>query len=157
MMPVLPAFAGQVPNGFVRRYPNSSYTKQNWQNFNATYSGVYLLSPMDPKFQQIGSMFVTEQAKEFGTNHLYNCDVFNEMRPPNNSVEYLAGVGKAVFQAMSSDNYAIWVMQGWLFLDSGFWGEEQTQALLSSVPQGKMLLLDLDSTDREQYTRTKSY
>jgi len=157
MMPVLPAFAGQVPDGFVKLHPNSSYTKQKWQNFNATYSGVYMLSPVDPKFQEIGSLFIKEQAAEFGTNHLYNCDMFNEMRPPNNSAEYLSQVGKAVFRAMSADSYAIWIMQGWLFLDSDFWGENQTRALLRSVPQGKMLVLDLDSTDREQYTRTKSY
>ena len=157
MMPILPAFAGQVPNGYVKLNPNSTYTKQNWQNFNATYSGVYLLSPTDPKFKEIGTLFIEEQAKEFGTNHLYNCDVFNEMRPSNNSAQYLSEVGQAVYQAMSGDSYSIWVMQGWLFLDSGFWGEKQTEALLRSVPQGRMLVLDLDSTDREQYTRTHSY
>jgi len=49
------------------------------------------------------------------------------------------------------------LMQGWLFLDKQFWGKEQMKALLTSVEKGNMLILDLDSTDREQYTRTSSY
>ena len=57
-----------------------------------------------------------------------------------------------------------------------FWGIPQVEALLGSVPKGRLLVLDLDSTDRqaqtslyfnfklfthtssrEQYTRTASY
>ena len=47
--------------------------------------------------------------------------------------------------------------QGWLFLDSDFWGSAQMSALLGSVGRGSMLVLDLDSANREQYTRTSSY
>ena len=47
--------------------------------------------------------------------------------------------------------------QGWLFLDSDFWGSAQMSALLGSVGRGRMLVLDLDSANREQYTRTSSY
>ena len=32
------------------------------------------------------------------------------------SVEYLSSVGKAVFQGLASDNEAVWLMQGWLFM-----------------------------------------
>ena len=65
-------------------------------------------------------------------------------------------VGSSVLSAMTAaDRFSVWVMQGWLFLDKEFWGEEQAEALLTSVPQGKMLALDLDSTDREQFTRTR--
>ena len=158
MIPVLPAFAGQVPNAFVEKYPNSSYTKQNWLHWEEEYSGVYLLSPLDPLFKQIGAQFLLEQTKVFGTNHFYNCDTFNEMLPPNNSVSYLANVGKAIYAGMTDvDPDAIWIMQGWLFLESDFWKGDQMKAFLTSVPLGHMLLLDLDSTNREQYTRTKSY
>ena len=157
MSPVLPAFGGQVPEGLVRLHPNSSYSKTNWMRFPEKYCGTYLLSPLDPLFQQIGAMFIREQTKEFGSNHFYNCDTFNEMDPSNSSVEYLASVSRAVYGAMASaDPQSVWVMQGWLFL-SAWWEPHQMEAYLTSVPRGKMLLLDLDSTNREQYTRTQSY
>ena len=56
----------------------------------------------------------------------------------------------------SEDSKAIWIMQGWLFL-SDFWQESQIKAILSSVPMGSMIVLDLDSTFTEQFTRTKSF
>ena len=56
----------------------------------------------------------------------------------------------------SEDSKAVWIMQGWLFL-SAFWQEPQIKAILSAAPIGSMILLDLDSTYREQFTRTKSY
>ena len=158
MIPVLPAFGGQVPAGFVRLFPNSSFTKENWLNFDNKLSGSYLLSPLDPMFQQIASVFIKEQTKEFGTNHIYACDTFNEMTPKNNTPIYLSSIAKAVYEGMAkADPQAVWMMQGWLFLETDFWKDEQIEAYLTAVPLGKMLILDLDSTNREQYTRTKSY
>ena len=61
MVPVLPAFAGHVPDAVVARYPNSSFSRQMWHNFRSNYSGVYLLEPTDPLFQEIGSLFIKEQ------------------------------------------------------------------------------------------------
>ena len=47
--------------------------------------------------------------KEFGTDHVYNCDAFNEMRPLQTDVEYIDSIGKSVFNAMiSADPQAIW-------------------------------------------------
>ena len=71
----------------------------------------------------------------FGTDHLYNCDTFNEMTPKSNSAEYLSAAGKSVYEGMAkADPDAVWVMQGWLFL-SHFWGNEQVEALVTSVPK----------------------
>ena len=100
MIPVLPAFGGQVPNAFLKIFPNSTYSQLKWGNFNSSYSGSYLLNPLDPLFQKVGSMFIAEQMKEFGTNHVYNCDTFNEMMPANNSEKYLASVGRAIYSGM---------------------------------------------------------
>ena len=89
---------------------------------------------------------------------VYNVDAFNELTPANSSVEYLASVGRAVYGAMASDPRAVWLMQGWMFMfDKEFWGPAQVEALLTSVPRGSMIVLDLDSTDREEYTRPGSY
>lgn len=68
MVPVLPGFGGQVPDGFVRLHPSSNYSKQNWQNFGSNYSGVYLLDPTDPLFNTVGTLFIQEQTK---VNDLY--------------------------------------------------------------------------------------
>jgi hypothetical protein len=43
---------------------------------------------------------------------------------------------KVLFSICScKDDRAVWVMQGWLFLDQEFWGEEQASALLTAVGQ----------------------
>ena len=46
----------------------------------------------------LGNLFIHEYAKEFGIDHIYNCDTFNEMDPKTNNTEYLATVSKAIYQ-----------------------------------------------------------
>ena len=136
-----------------------------------------MLDPLDPKFAQIGAAFINEYVREFdGTDHVYNCDLFNELTPDNSTAAYIKESGAAVYQAMlQSDPKAVWMMQvggvgmvglehiydhhklqGWLF-NSDFWTEERAQALLESVEIGSMIVLDLDSTHDEHYTRLNSY
>jgi len=46
---------------------------------------------------------------EFGTDHIYNCDTFNENEPGSSELIYLRNVGHAVFSAMNAvDSKAIW-------------------------------------------------
>ena len=57
------------------------------------------------------------------------------MTPKSNSTEYLSGAGKSVYEGMSkADPDAVWVMQGWLFLEK-FWENQQVEALVTSVPK----------------------
>lgn len=94
---------------------------------------------------------------EFGTDHVYNCDVFNEMRPASSDPLYVSSVGAAVFKAMKlADPNALWfsllflralvvvsltygfnrLMQGWLFKnDQSYWTADLAKAFLTSVPQ----------------------
>jgi hypothetical protein len=76
-----------------------------------------LLEFSDPLFDKIGASFIKEYEAEFGpTDHLYNCDTFNEMSPATNDTTYLANSGKAIYRAMTAaDPDAVWVMQGWMF------------------------------------------
>eukprot|EP00759_Apiculatamorpha_spiralis_P021286 PhF_6_TR26208/c0_g1_i1/m.37336/K01205/NAGLU; alpha-N-acetylglucosaminidase len=61
MKPVLPAFAGFVPQGFVRVYPNASVIRSaDWLG-NMSYSGDYLLNPNDPLFVAIGAQYLKIQ------------------------------------------------------------------------------------------------
>lgn len=73
---------------------------------------------------------------EFGTDHVYNCDTFNELLPPSGELKYLADIGKSVFAAMTdADEEAVWLLQGWLFYhESLFWTEERVESFLRSVP-----------------------
>ena len=70
---------------------------------------------------------------------------------------YLASVSKAVHAGIkSADENAIWLMQGWLFL-SPYWTTNRTKALLTAVPKGEMLILDLASETCPQFQRFESY
>lgn len=66
MLPVLPAFAGYVPDEFIKIYPNVSYSiSPSWSNFVEPYGYVVLLEPVDPMFKQVATMFIQEQVYPF--------------------------------------------------------------------------------------------
>ena len=74
MRTVLPAFSGLVPPAMARRYPQAKIKHtQRWSGFPPTS----FLDPTDPLFHDIQSAFLTRQAAEYGTDHLYNCDLFD--------------------------------------------------------------------------------
>lgn len=99
MTPILPAFAGHVPPALSRLFPTANITQLGgWNGFN----GTYYLAPSDPLFGKIGAAFIQRQATVFGTDHLYNTDPFNEIRPPTNNPAYLSTVSKAVLQSMTT-------------------------------------------------------
>uniref|UniRef100_A0A480NGL7 Alpha-N-acetylglucosaminidase n=1 Tax=Sus scrofa TaxID=9823 RepID=A0A480NGL7_PIG len=101
MIPVLPAFAGHVPKALTRVFPQISVTQMgSWGHFNCSYSCSFLLAPEDPLFPIVGSLFLRELTKEFGTDHIYGADTFNEMQPPSSEPSYLAAATAAVYQAM---------------------------------------------------------
>lgn len=149
MTPVLPAFSGNVPSALRTVFPSANITQLGeWNTVNGDkrWCCTYLLDPNDQLFLQIGKAFVQQQIAEYGgTSHIYNCDTFNENEPPTNDTSYISSLGAAVYNAMQTgDSEAIWLMQGWLFSsDSSFWQPPQMQALLHSVPTGKMVVLDL--------------
>ena len=74
MLPVLPAFAGYVPDEFIKIYPNVSYSiSPSWSNFVEPYGYVVLLEPVDPLFKKIGSMFIQEQLYPFSFHSISSC------------------------------------------------------------------------------------
>ena len=156
MMPVLPAFSGHVPPSFKDKFPQAKLRKTNWgQGFN----DVYLLDPADPMFTEIGKRFIEEQTKEYGSDHFYSSDAFNENTPPTNDSTFLSDVSKNIYQSMAkADPKAVWVMQGWLFLNnSKFWQPTQIKAALNAVPDDHMIILDLFTDEHPVWQRTDSY
>ncbi|XP_074025966.1 N-acetyl-alpha-glucosaminidase isoform X1 [Leptinotarsa decemlineata] len=160
IIPVLPAFAGHLPRAFKRVYPNVNVTQmEKWNQFNDTYCCPNFLEPTEPMFKTIGKMFLKEQTAEFGTDHVYNCDSFNEVDPSTSDLTYLANVGKSIYSAMIEvDPEAIWIMQGWLFYSSPYWeNTNKVRAFVTSIPMGKMIILDLQSEQFPQYDRLEQY
>ncbi|XP_058077596.1 alpha-N-acetylglucosaminidase isoform X2 [Magnolia sinica] len=132
MTPVLPSFSGNVPAALKKIFPSANITRLgDWNTVNGDlrWCCTYLLDPSDPLFIEIGEAFILQQLKEYGdVTDIYSCDTFNENTPPTNDPTYISLLGAAVYKAMSKgDKDAVWLMQ----------------ALLHSVPFGKMIVLDL--------------
>lgn len=147
MKPVCPGFAGFVPQALKRLYPNLNIVETSWGG--AFHN--WMLSPEEELFSQIGQLFIEEWEKEFGKNDFYIIDSFNEMEipfPPKGTPErykLLASYGENVYGSIKAGNPdAVWVMQGWMFgYQRDIWDYKTLQALVSKVPDDKMLLLDL--------------
>lgn len=156
MKPVLQGFTGHVPAALKEKFPDAKFQQlPSWCGF----PGTTFVDPHDPLFVEIGKAFIKEQTRQFGTDHLYASDTFIEMSPPSNDPAFLDAMGKAVYEAMrAGDPDAVWVMQGWLFVYSpDFWQPPQAKALLDSVADDRMLLLDLYCESRPAWKITESF
>eukprot|EP00210_Caulerpa_lentillifera_P008452 g8064.t1 len=162
MTPVFSGFAGFVPRAFAAKYPKAKVKKSaNWCNFPEQYCCVLILDPTDPFFTQIGSLFLKYQREVYGYDNVgfYAVDVFNEMTPVQSDPEYLQKTSNAIYSVLKSvESQPIWIMQAWLFYsDQEFWKPKQIQAVLSGVPTGRLLLLDLYAERYPQWKRTDAF
>ena len=147
MEPIVPAFAGFVPKALNRLHPKIELHELSWGDFPKE-KHTFLLSANTPLFTEIGKLFVKEWEKEFGKFRYYLADAFNEMALPETGrpdTEMLAEYGHAIYQSLAAGNPdAIWVMQGWMFgYQRDIWNKDTVNALLSRVPDDRMLILDL--------------
>ena len=148
MKPICPGFAGFVPKAMQRLFPTVKLVETSWSG-GAFHN--WMLSPDEELFRRIGQLFIEEWEKEFGRNDYYIVDSFNEMEipfPPKGTAkryDLLANYGESVYHSIRAGNpRAVWVMQGWMFgYQRHIWDYETLQALVSKVPDSKMLLLDL--------------
>ena len=156
MKPVLPAFTGHVPATFKRKFPNANLKATNWKN---GFGDTYILDPEDSLFAAVGKIFLQTQARLFGTDHLYSADTFNENEPPSDDTNYLAKLSGRLYESMKeADPESVWVMQGWLFYsDRKFWRAPQIKALLDTVPDEHMILLDLAAEIEPVWKRTNAF
>ena len=144
MTPVLPAFAGHVPASLKRTHPQIKITNlRSWGGSPAECT-THLLDMSDPLFSKIQKAFLKEQTKTFGTDHIYGIDPFNELKPPSWEPDYLAKVGKTIYNSLTNaDPEATWVQMGWMFFyDKRHWTPKRIKAFMSAVPVGKLMMLD---------------
>jgi alpha-N-acetylglucosaminidase len=156
MKPVLPAFTGHVPATFKKYFPQAKLKQTNWGN---DFADTYILDANDPLFAEIGKKFLQVQSQVYGTDHLYSADTFNENEPPTDNPQYLSELSTKVFEGMkSADPEAIWVMQGWLFFSHrDFWKAPQIKGLLDSIPNDRMIILDLAAEIEPIWKRTEAF
>ena len=150
MEPVAPAFAGFVPPAFMDKHPEVKANQLEWGGFDKEFNAC-VLAPDSPYFSEIGKLFIQEWEKEFGKAKYWLSDSFNEMKLPvdkddvQGKHELLAQYGEAICNSiLAGDPDAVWVTQGWTFgYQHDFWDKESMKALLSRVPNDKLVIVDL--------------
>lgn len=155
MHPIVPAFAGFVPPAIKRVYPQDNIRRLGWGGGLPPQNDGYILSPSSPLFLTIGKLYIREWEAEFGKAEFYLADSFNEMdvplaADPKQAQDELASYGEAVYRSIhEAAPQATWVMQGWTFpyhkdaKGKLFWTPERLHALVSRVPDDRLLILDL--------------
>lgn len=147
MKPICPGFPGFIPKAFNRLYPDLKIVETQWGG--AFHN--WMIEPTEPLFSKITEEFIKEWEREFGKNDYYLVDSFNEMDIPfpekgnPERYEMAANYGEKVYTAIKKANpNAVWAMQGWMFgYQRHIWDYETLAALVSKVPDDRMLLLDL--------------
>ncbi|KAJ5884746.1 hypothetical protein N7495_009256 [Penicillium taxi] len=162
MTPVLPAFTGFVPANISRVFPDADVIRGSaWERFSSQYTNDSFLEPSDDLFSELQQSFISKQQAAYGNvSHIYTIDQFNENTPSNGDSDYLKNVTRNTLGSLKSvDPDAIWMMQGWLFYSSSsFWTDERIEAYLSGVENDQdLLILDLFSESKPQWSRTNSY
>jgi len=157
MLPVTPGFSGFVPGNFKQRVPNAkTVNSASWCGFPPTL----LVEPRDPVFAEISRKFIQQYKKEYGElSGYYLIDLFIEMDPQVNVVtknQELRVIGDGVYKGLNSaDPKAIWVIQGWPYHNSsGFWDNAAIAAFQDSVPNDRMIILDL-ACDKSEVWRNR--
>ena len=144
MRPVLPAFAGHVPGALRELFPDADIQALgSWAGFDNKYR-TYFLNSEDPLYTRIQRLFLEEQTRLFGTDHIYGIDPFNEVDPPSFDPDYLNRVSRHIYESLTAvDPDAEWLQMAWfLYYQRKDYTPERTRAMLTGVPQGKMTMLD---------------
>lgn len=144
MKPILPGFAGHVPGKLRELYPDAKITMlSNWCGFEDRCRS-FFLDPEEPLYAEIQKLFIDEQTKAYGTDHIYGIDPFNELDSPDWSESYLAKVSSMIYKTLeSADPKAEWLQMTWTFYnDRDRWTKPRIKAFLDAVPKDKLINLD---------------
>jgi alpha-N-acetylglucosaminidase len=148
--PVFLGFAGFVPNGMKRLYPDETYYQSHWNSgFRGERAPIYLL-PESKLYKKIFKMYMAESQKEFGKQKYFLIDTFNELKelpsvPGKTTEEVMAEYGNNLSSQLTESNPdAVWAFQGWIFYyQRKLWSTKIVEALFSRVPNDKMLIFDM--------------
>ncbi len=159
MRPVLPAFAGHVPGALRELFPDADIQALGgWAGFDEQYR-TYFLNSEDPLYTRIQRLFLEEQTRLFGTDHIYGIDPFNEVDPPSFEPDYLNKVSRHIYESLTAvDPDAEWLQMAWfLYYQRKDYTPERTRAMLTGVPQGKMTMLDYYCEYKEMWREHEGF
>ena len=159
MRPVLPAFAGHVPEALRELFPDADIQSlSSWAGFDEQYRTCFLNSE-DPLYTRIQSLYLEEQTRLFGTDHIYGIDPFNEVDPPSFEPDYLNKVARHIYESLTAvDPQAEWLQMAWfLYYQRKDYTPERTRAMLTGVPQGKMTMLDYYCEYKEMWREHEGF
>ncbi|MCK5834166.1 MAG: alpha-N-acetylglucosaminidase N-terminal domain-containing protein, partial [Lentisphaeria bacterium] len=150
MTPVFQGFAGFVPRGIKRLYPNETYFDTHWNGgFRNDRAPIYVL-PESKLYKKIFKMYMAEFEKEFGKQKYFLIDTFNELKklpsvPGKTTEEVMAAYGENVAGQLEEANPgAVWALQGWIFYyQRHLWSPKVVKSLFSKVPNDRMLIFDM--------------
>ncbi|XP_032522770.2 alpha-N-acetylglucosaminidase [Danaus plexippus] len=160
MIPVFPAFNGHVPKAFEKIFPNTTFHPvETWNKFDEDYCCNLFVDPREPDFKMISKMFMREITAGLGSSHIYTADPFNEIKIQPWSTSLVVETAKAIFSSISEyDKDAVWLVQNWMFVHNPLlWPLKRVNSFLTSVPNGRMLVLDLQSEQWPQYDLYQMY
>ena len=141
-----------------KKYAESLIPQDYWTYKIIVNNGKCLIYN-DALFAKIQKLFLDEQKKLFGTDHIYGLDPFNEVDPPSFEPEYLRKIASDMYATLTAaDPKAQWMQMTWMFyFDKDKWTSERMKALLTGVPQNKMILLDYHCENVELWKRTEHF
>ena len=138
MHPVLPGYCGMVPHDAKERLKLNVADAGLWNGFLRPAN----LLPTDKRFREIADIYYEELTKLFGKADYYSMDPFHES--DDDSTLVYSDAGRALMEAMKAVNpKATWVIQGWT--------ENPRPAMVDSMKQGDLLILDIFSECRPMF------
>ena len=134
MQPILQGFTGYVPMDLKKSQPQANIMEKPVWFFVGGPTAQ--LDPMDPLFAKMTKVFIEEQTRLFGTNHIYAADPFHEGEPPVGGDDYLSAVGKKIYEAtITADSQAVIAMQTW----------SMRKLIVEAIPASRIVMLDLNT------------
>lgn len=139
MTPIQQGFTGFVPLRLKEKFPQAAIKQQ--PPWCGSFAGSAQLDPLDPLFPKLAKLFYAEQKRLFGAYGYYGTDPFHESAPPQPGNDYLANVGKVIYEAaVASDPGATLCMQSWSI----------RKPILHAIPKAHCLVLDIGGKWRGQ-------
>lgn len=136
--PVLPGYAGMVPHNAQEKLQVNVTNPGDWNSFPRPA----FLQPTDSSFQKIAQLYYDEMTRLYGKANYYAIDPFHEGGSTKGVDLDLAG--KSIMSAMKRINPdAVWVAQAWQ--------KNPRPAMINSMKQGDLLVLDLFSESRPMW------
>lgn len=139
MTPIQQGFTGFVPLRMREKFPQAAIKQQ--PPWCGSFVGSAQLDPLDPLFKTLAKAFYEEQKALFGAYGFYGTDPFHESAPPRPGNQYLADVGRAIYEAaVEADPQATLCMQSWSI----------RKPILHAIPKAHCLVLDIGGKWRGQ-------